>query len=501
MRYYSTRNKNPNNKQFKSSAEVIIEGIAPDGGLYIPETIPVIDDSFISTLVPLSYAKRAVKVLSLFLTDFTIDELTQACEAAYAADKFGTSPAPVTKAGDNNILELWHGPTKAFKDMALQLMPRLLSMSLTKTNATKDAMILVATSGDTGKAALEGYSDVPRTNIAVFYPADGVSEMQKLQMATQKGDNVYVCSIKGNFDDAQTGVKKIFGDSRIAEKLSDNNLFLSSANSINWGRLAPQIVYYFSAYCDLVAQREIILGDRIDITVPTGNFGNILAAYIAGRMGLPIGSLVCATNENKVLADFFDSGTYDKRRKFYTTVSPSMDILISSNLERLLALEYGAGFCRSCMESLTNDGVFESDKQSYHRIFERFVGSTCNEEQTKATIERYFDDFGYLLDPHTAVAVYSADKFKQSTNSPHKMLVVSTASPFKFPRAVAESLGIVDFTNDFDCLEKISSKTGVEIPEAISGLRTEIIRFEDIVPPYEMPLKVTSFAEKTAGKH
>lgn len=364
MRYYSTRNKNPNIKHLKSSAEVIIEGIAPDGGLYIPETIPVIDDNFINSLIPQSYAQRAVKVLSLFLTDFTEDELEQACEAAYTADKFGASPAPIVKIGDNNILELWHGPTKAFKDMALQLMPRLLSMSLTKTGATKDAMILVATSGDTGKAALEGFADVPRTNIAVFYPADGVSEMQKLQMATQKGDNVYVSSIKGNFDDAQTGVKKIFGDSRIAEKLESKNLFLSSANSINWGRLVPQIVYYFSAYCDLIAKGEINLGERIDITVPTGNFGNILAAYIAGKMGLPIGSLVCATNENKVLADFFGSGTYDRRRKFFTTVSPSMDILISSNLERLLALEYGSGYCRNCMDLLANDGVFESDKKA-----------------------------------------------------------------------------------------------------------------------------------------
>jgi len=500
LRYYSTRNKNPNIKQLKSSAEVIIEGIAPDGGLYIPETIPVIDDSFISALIPLSYAKRAVKVLQLFLTDFTEEELERACEAAYAADRFGASPAPVTKAGDNNILELWHGPTKAFKDMALQLMPRLLSMSLTKTGATKDALILVATSGDTGKAALEGYADVPRTSIAVFYPADGVSEMQKLQMATQKGGNVYVCSIKGNFDDAQTGVKKIFGDSRIAEKLESNNLFLSSANSINWGRLVPQVVYYFSAYCDLVAQGELKLGDRLDITVPTGNFGNILAAYIAGRMGLPIGSLICATNQNRVLADYFDSGTYDKRRTFFTTISPSMDILISSNLERLLALEYGSGFCRSCMEALSNDGSFESNKQSYPRIFERFVGISCDEEQTKATIAKYFDETGYLLDPHTAVAVYCADKFRQQSATPHKMLVVSTASPFKFPRAVAESLGITDFKDDFDCLEKISAKTGREIPEAISGLRTEIIRFEDIVPPYEMPLKVTLFAEKTAGK-
>ena len=495
VKYYSTRNEKPSANEMKTSAEVIIEGLAPDGGLYIPESIPQIDNDFINKLRTLSYPERASEVLSLFLTDFTKDELLEACEVAYSEEKFGASPAPVEKVGDNGILELWHGPTKAFKDMALQLMPRLLSMSLEKTGVDKDALILVATSGDTGKAALEGYADVPRTSIVVFYPVDGVSEIQKLQMATQMGSNVYVCSIKGNFDDAQSGVKKIFGDSSVAKALAEKGVFLSSANSINWGRLAPQIVYYFSAYCDMLNSTELKLGDRLDVTVPTGNFGNILAAYIAGRMGLPIGTLVCATNKNNVLADYFTTGTYDKRRKFFTTVSPSMDILISSNLERLLSLEYGADFCGSSMKNLSENGVFDSDKAKYPKIFNNFVGITCSEEQTKATVAYYFDKYGYLLDPHTAVAAFCADEYKKS-GSGNKMLVVSTASPFKFPHAVADSLGIAQAGDDFECLEKISEKTKVKIPKAISGLKAENIRFRDVVPPEMMADKVLEFSDK-----
>lgn len=495
MKYYSTRNENPSANELKSSAEVIIEGIAPDGGLYIPESIPQIDSEFIEKLKSMSYPDRAAEVLSLFLTDFTKTELRNACNAAYSSDKFGSSPAPVVNAGDNRFLELWHGPTKAFKDMALQLMPRLLSMSLEKTGEKNDALILVATSGDTGKAALEGYSDVPRTSIAVFYPIDGVSEMQKMQMATQKGDNVYVCSIKGNFDDAQSGVKKIFADSAIVSALADKGLFLSSANSINWGRLAPQIVYFFSAYCDMLNSGDLKLGEKLDVTVPTGNFGNILAAYIAGRMGLPIGTLVCATNKNKVLADYFTTGKYDRRRKFFTTISPSMDILISSNLERLLSVEYGAAFCSGNMKSLSENGFFENNIKENSNIFKNFAGISCTEDETKATIANYFEKYGYLIDPHTAVAAFCADEYKKS-GSKNKMLVVSTASPYKFPRAVADSLGLEKASDDFECLENIYEKTLVKIPEAISGLKAENIRFRDVVPPEKMADKVLSFADE-----
>ncbi|MBQ6893200.1 MAG: threonine synthase, partial [Clostridia bacterium] len=335
MNYSSTRSTNKNEKV--SAAQAIKQGLANDGGLFMPESIPQISLSDIETLIDKSYVERAVNVLAKFLTDYTEDELRADCEAAYNENRFVGGAAPI-KSVDGKVfsLELWHGPTCAFKDMALQIMPRLLCRALEKTGEKRDAMILVATSGDTGKAALEGYRDVDKIRIKVFYPVDGVSRVQKLQMATQGGNNVDVCAIYGNFDDAQSGVKKIFADADIASELNDKGIFLSSANSINWGRLAPQIVYYVSAYCDMVKMGEIELGDKIDVCVPTGNFGNIFAAYIAKMMGLPIDKFVCASNKNNILTDFLATGTYDRNRKFYTTMSPSMDILISSNLERLL---------------------------------------------------------------------------------------------------------------------------------------------------------------------
>ena len=335
MNYISTRTEN---SEKQTAAYVIKRGLAPDGGLYVPESIPTLTKENIEALIGMSYTERATYILSLFLTDYTSEELKNAAEAAYSAEKFGGPAAPIARVGDDYFLELWHGPTSAFKDMALQIMPRLLSLSLGKTGEEKDAYILVATSGDTGKAALEGYCDIDRVRIQVFYPVNGVSNIQKKQMASQKGNNVNVVAINGNFDDAQSGVKAIFANEEAREMLESKGLFFSSANSINWGRLAPQIVYYVSAYCDLVKEGELKYGDKLDITVPTGNFGNILAAYIAKKMGLPLGKLVCASNKNDILTDFINKGVYDKRREFFTTVSPSMDILISSNLERLCGL-------------------------------------------------------------------------------------------------------------------------------------------------------------------
>ncbi|OGO92345.1 MAG: threonine synthase [Clostridiales bacterium GWF2_38_85] len=496
MKYISTRNTNPKNADCKSSAEVIIKGIADDGGLFVPTEIPKIDNDFITSLCKMDYPHRAAEILKLYLTDFSYDELLKACTESYASEKFGTEPASVKKVGDNNILELWHGPTKAFKDMALQLLPRLLSLSLGKTGIKEDALILVATSGDTGKAALEGYADIDRVKIIVFYPNDGVSNMQKRQMVTQKGNNICVVAINGNFDDAQSGVKKIFSDRAISDELLNKGIFLSSANSINWGRLAPQIVYYFSAYCDLVNNKTIKMGDVIDVTVPTGNFGNILAAYIAGQMGLPTGTLVCATNNNKILADYFSNGSYDKRRNFYTTVSPSMDILISSNLERLLCLTYGTEFCKNNMSFFCENSYFETDKNKNPLIFEKFAGISCNEDQTKETIAKYFSDYSYLLDPHTAVAIYCADLYKKENKSTNKMLVVSTASPYKFPYAVAESLGVENCKDEFECLEMLEKKSGIKIPEAISGLKTENIRFRETISSNDMAKRVLEFSFK-----
>ena len=334
MLYTSTRDKNVH----VSSSQAIAQGISKDGGLFVPESIPQIDKDFIDSLVGLDYISRAKKVLSLYLTDFTAEEIDMCVSGAYAKGKFSSDKvSPVKKIADGgNVLELWRGPTCAFKDMALQLLPYLLTVAAKKTVADKTIVILVATSGDTGKAALEGFKDVPGTKIMVFYPNDGVSPMQKLQMTTQEGGNVSVCAINGNFDDAQSGVKAIFTDSKVAEKLENNGMMFSSANSINWGRLVPQIVYYISAYADLIENGTIKNGDEINVVVPTGNFGNILAAYYAKRMGVPVKKLICASNANNVLTDFLKTGTYDKNRQFYTTTSPSMDILISSNLERLL---------------------------------------------------------------------------------------------------------------------------------------------------------------------
>lgn len=472
----------------------IKKGIAPDGGLYMPETIPTISEDMLRELCNLSYSERAAKIMSLFLTDYTYEELLSDCKEAYG-DNFDGYAAPVVSVGDRaRVLELWHGPTCAFKDMALQIMPRLLSRALVKTGEERTALILVATSGDTGKAALEGYRDVERTKISVYYPVNGVSRAQKLQMTTQEGENVNVCAINGNFDDAQNGVKRIFADKDFAAELDKKGYFLSSANSINWGRLVPQTVYYISAWCDLVKSGDIEFGDTIDVCVPTGNFGNILAAYITKLMGLPIGRFICASNSNNVLTDFFKTGTYDRNRDFHVTISPSMDILISSNLERLIYLAAGPDKTKAYMESLAKDGKYTLDKCDYEKITSDFEGYFTNEEQCKDEIKSIFDRYGYLVDTHTAVAMSSAERYlEKSKDASAKIVVASTASPYKFASSVADSLGLAVSENDAEIFETLSAGTGTKIPAQLSAVLTKEIRFKTVIDPEDMKASVIDF--------
>ncbi|MBQ9162007.1 MAG: threonine synthase [Clostridia bacterium] len=496
MLYQSTRDAS--HKKY-SAAEVIKMGLAPDGGLFIPDQMPTLTEDEISALCADSYPVRAAKILSKFLTDYTYDELLEDCTKAYCEDSFPGGAAPLVHVKDNVYsLELWHGPTAAFKDMALQIMPRLLSRALTKTGEQRDALILVATSGDTGKAALEGYKDIDRISIMVFYPVDGVSRVQKLQMATQTGSNVNVCAIRGNFDDAQTGVKNIFADADIAQTLDSEGVFLSSANSINWGRLAPQIVYYVSAYCDLLTRGDIKMGDKIDVCVPTGNFGNILAAYIAKCMGLPLRKFVCASNTNNILTDFLSTGTYDRNRPFHLTMSPSMDILISSNLERLLCFTAGEDKTATYMESLKRDGVYSVDADVKAAIAQNFVGFYADEAATSKTIRDYFEDANYLADTHTAVALSAAEQYlatcKEGDNT--KMVVASTASPYKFASDVYTSLFGTSPSDPLAALDELSEKTSTEIAYPLRGLGERKVNFTDVIDAADMPAEVVKYAKK-----
>ena len=488
MNYRSTRDtsKTP---AYVSSAEAIKRGLAPDGGLYMPDMIPRISSVDIATLRPLSYARRAAYILSMFLTDYDREALISDCEAAYSEEKFPGGAAPIVKLDETiNSLELWHGPTCAFKDMALQIMPRLLSRSLTMTGEEKKARILVATSGDTGKAALEGYRDVEGVDITVFYPVDGVSRMQKMQMTTQEGDNVNVCAVYGNFDDAQNGVKAIFSDNSLAEAALENGMFFSSANSINWGRLAPQIVYYISAYCDLIENGTIADGEEVNICVPTGNFGNIFAAYIARCMGLPFGKLICASNSNCVLTDFIKTGTYDRTREFFKTMSPSMDILISSNLERLLYVIGGSALTAELMGELKNTGKYTMPESLHNIVTDVFAGYYLTEEETSATIKETFDTLGYLADTHTAVGIGCARKYIEETGDKKVTILASTASPYKFAADVAESIGHkIDSDEPAVILESLSKATNTEIPTPLLRTLTLPVRFTRTVDPADMP--------------
>lgn len=480
MDYVSTRNK----ERKVSAAYAIANGIAPDGGLYCPTAFPALTDADWKTLAESDYKGRSALILGKFLTDFTAEELADFASKAYADEKFGgADTAPVVKLGEGkNLLELWHGPTCAFKDMALQMLPHLLTRSLQKTGTDKTAVILVATSGDTGKAALEGFCDVPGTRIVVFYPENGVSEMQKRQMQVQEGQNVAVCAIQGNFDDAQTGVKKIFTDPAVKAALDANGMMFSSANSINWGRLLPQIVYYFSAYCDLMKTGEMDHpGEKINIVVPTGNFGNILAAFYAKEMGLPVNRLVCASNENNVLTEFLRTGVYNRSRPFHTTISPSMDILVSSNLERLLFHLTGGDSARVAgwMGELSECGRYEIDADTLAKVRELFWAGFCDDNATKATIHELFGVENYLCDPHTAVAVnvygqYAAETGDRATPT----VVVSTASPYKFAPSVLEAIsGQASASDEFSRVEELSALTGAAVPQPILSLRGKPIRF------------------------
>ena len=494
MNYISTRDTE-NVKKATSAAAAIKQGLADDGGLFMPDTIPTITENDLTELIALPYEERAARILGMFLTDYTADELLADCRAAYAEERFPGGAAPIVSLNSNiHSLELWHGPTCAFKDMALQIMPRLLSRALTKTGETRTAQILVATSGDTGKAALEGYRDVDQIKILVFYPEDGVSRVQTLQMATQQGDNVGVCAIHGNFDDAQSGVKKIFSDSAFAEEMNAQGYFFSSANSINWGRLAPQIVYYVSAYCDLVKDGRIAMGDTVNVCVPTGNFGNIFAAYIAAKMGLPVGRFICASNANNILTDFLATGTYDRNREFYKTMSPSMDILISSNLERLLFTVAGPEKTAAYMKSLAETGKYTVDAEVKAELDRAFSGYYCSEEQTAATIRRTFEEQGYLCDTHTAVGLACAEAYQTQSGDDRAIILASTANPYKFAASVLTALGGTP-TDDVTALSELEAASGVRAPEQLTRVLTLPVRFTKTVPAAEMPDAVRAFCK------
>ncbi len=494
MQYISTRNK----KLQIDSAAAIKQGLSEEGGLFVPEEIPALSLEEVKQLTGKSYIQRAQVILKKFLTDFTDEEVKACTEGAYGGGKFSSEKvAPVVKLNDSAyVLELWHGPTCAFKDMALQILPHFLTTAIKKTGEKKTIVILVATSGDTGKAALEGFRDVDGTKIMVFYPSDGVSDIQKLQMITQEGGNVCVSGIHGNFDDAQNGVKRIFTDSDAKTELSENNYILSSANSINWGRLVPQIVYYVSAYCDMLENGEIQLGDEVNVCVPTGNFGNILAAYYARKMGLPIKTFICASNKNNVLTDFIQTGEYNKNREFHTTISPSMDILISSNLERLLFdLSGNDDKCvAECMKALSESGAYTVPQDLKQKISELFWAGCCDDYFTKERIFKTKDAFNYTLDTHTAVAVDVYEQYVAATGDKTKTIIASTASPFKFGDSVLNALGGDTAEKDeFELLNLLKDTSGMEIPESLRTLDKKEKRFTSVCDSEEMLTAVKNF--------
>lgn len=493
MYYVSTRNK-----ELKyTPSEAIAQGLSREGGLFVPQVFPRLPKSGLRTLTNMSYQQRAVYIMGMYLDHFTSFELDRATRAAYGPDKFDTrAVAPVRKVDDSTYcLELWHGPTCAFKDMALQMLPHLLSLSLQKNMEKKTACILVATSGDTGKGALEGFKDVEQTKILVFYPRDGVSDIQKLQMQTQEGENVSVSAVLGNFDDAQTGVKRLFSDEELREELAQRGYFLSSANSINWGRVLPQIVYYISAYCDLIRDEAIQEGDKVNICVPTGNFGNILAAYYAKQMGLPVNKLICASNSNNVLTDFLKTGEYDRNRPFYTTVSPSMDILISSNLERLLyALsDEDDALVAEYMNQLNTEGRYQVNEVIQKKLERFFAAGYADEVSTKATIAAMKKTHDYLIDTHTAVAFKVLEDYRRETEDDTVTIVASTASPFKFGDSVLDALNIHTPKSGTDLLDVLSEAADVPVPAPLATLKDKTVRFTGYSTKEEMIDVVKSF--------
>ena len=496
MQYHSTRD----NSISVSSAQAIKQGLSVEGGLFVPESFPRVDLNEIEELSNKSYNERAYFVLKKFLTDFSDDDLRKCISSAYTKEKFGTDAiAPIYKLNNKTyFLELWHGPTCAFKDMALQILPHFLTTAMKMTNEQKEIIILVATSGDTGKAALEGFKDVNGTRIIVFYPDNGVSEIQKLQMVTQRGNNVSVAAVKGNFDDAQNGVKKIFTDNEYKSLLDRNGFKLSSANSINWGRLVPQIVYYFSAYADLLAAKEIELGEKINVVVPTGNFGNILASYYAKKMGLPINKFICASNENNVLTDFIKTGVYDKTRQFHTTISPSKDILISSNLERFLYDLSGNDdkLVNELMTKLSKEGKYQVSDALRKSMQELFDADCCDDKETMSSIRKTFEERGYVIDTHTAVGKNVYDKYVARTGDTTKTVIASTASPFKFNQSVLISLedfNAVAGKDEFELLKMLEDKSGMKIPESLAELKNRTPIFDTVVDKDDMANTVSDF--------
>ncbi len=486
--YKSTRGK----ESGITASQAILKGLSEDGGLFVPEQIPTLDIPM-ETLAGMSYQDVAYEVMKRFLTDFSEEELKTCIRNAYDS-KFDTEEiAPLHKTDDKTFyLELYHGATIAFKDMALSILPHLMTTAAKKNHVDNEIVILTATSGDTGKAAMAGFADVPGTRIIVFYPKNGVSPIQEKQMITQKGENTSVVGITGNFDDAQSAVKKMFNDRNMAEKLQQAGFQFSSANSINIGRLVPQIVYYVYAYAALVRNENIQAGDPVNIVVPTGNFGNILAAFYAKQMGLPVAKLLCASNDNKVLCDFFETGTYDRRREFLLTSSPSMDILISSNLERLIYWISGndADTCASLMASLQESGVYTISEDMKQNL-KNFYGNYCVEKETADEIARVFKEFHYVLDTHTAVASGVLEKYRMETGDANLAIIASTASPFKFGRSVMEAIGSLEENlDDFGVADALSECSGVKVPKAVEEIRNAEIRHHRVVDAVDMPATV-----------
>ena len=485
MSFFSTRGGS-----CVTASQAILRGIAPDGGLYVPAMFPEISMQKLASLCEMSYTQRASEILRYYLEDFSIPEIDHAVEAAYSPERFDDpAVAPVKMLNeDTAVLELFHGPTLAFKDMALQLLPHLTKLSAEKNGENREVSILVATSGDTGKAALEGFRDVPGTSCTVFYPMDGVSDVQKMQMVTTGGNNTHVIAVNGNFDDAQTGVKNLFASEEFNQAVNEKGKVLSSANSINFGRLVPQIVYYFSAYADLINMGKIVLGDCVNFVVPTGNFGDILAAYYAHNMGLPIHKLICASNRNNVLTDFFETGIYSTHRTFFKTMSPSMDILISSNLERLLfeAADRDGSLIGVWMKQLKECGSYSVGDQRMEWMRSMFHAGFADDKDTLKEIgERYTQD-GYLMDTHTAVASNVLKQYRETTGDRTVSVIVSTASPYKFAADVLSGVIGKDATqgmNAFECSEKLEEVTGVPMPVQVKQLR-------------ELPVRHTACCEK-----
>lgn len=490
LQYVSTRDAS----EVVSASQAILKGLANNGGLFVPTFIPKLDVS-LEELSKMTYQETAYEVMKLFLSDFTKEELQTCIRRAYD-DKFDTEEiAPLVYADGAYYLELFHGSTIAFKDMALSILPHLMITSARKNQIKNDIVILTATSGDTGKAALAGFAGVEGTKIIVFYPKDGVSPIQKQQMVTQAGDNTLVVGINGNFDQAQTGVKQMFADAQLAEELDRAGYQFSSANSINIGRLVPQIVYYVYAYSRLLAHGKIAAGESINVVVPTGNFGNILAAFYAKNMGLPIAKLICASNENKVLFDFFQTGVYDKNRPFVLTNSPSMDILVSSNLERLIYRIAGEDTVKNAalMRDLVAEGRYEITPEMKEQLAD-FYGNYASEEETGRAIHDLYDKTGYVIDTHTAVASSVYEKYRQDTGDDTVTVIASTASPFKFARSV---MGAIDASyqqmDDFDLVDKLSEVSGVTVPKAVDEIRHAEVRHKTICEVEEMPQVVRDF--------